>query len=873
MKLRWKTSFTFLILCFSLFFIVINLIFGLSPDFSTPTTCSITWDDSCNSDTLNDAFNSSWNGTHDLGCNGTLAETGLGVGQDVQEVYLNATAVLLSDAINATCQFLGGQQSGYAGTEWMFYYNGTEGGWMTIANWTDTDGTPSVKNRSVVFIPNNTAGVHYLRCTYRQRYDPTNFCANYTGEGDFAIRDNDDLNFTVTDYLKYTFWNLTNYTTGAEIASGQTYNRTDSSGNTIYLNVSANWTRNVSYATIEHNGTGTFVNYSITSYIIGNWTNATINLSDATQFNRKNITINAIYANDSFDQTNKTSPPLYFNLNPGLAPNVTSLWLEHLGTETNNTNAYTNFTIFSNVSDDVGIFSVTANLTYPNNNSITLNLTGNPNPVNRTWNYTFETVNIPLNETGNYTISWVKVNDTGDSQVNMTLNQTFYVNDTLTVSSSVSSSNPGKGDPFNVVISVLDVNSNYHEHPVNLTIDCVNRTYLQTNFTVTNLTAQTTFTHCYAPNSYSTAFNVTINATDVYNNTGQSIETLTSESAPATDGTTGGGGSMGGGGGNVTIINATANVTDFNFTLSQSEIQIYRGEDATIVGALSNTGDTNLTLSSSIYLNSTCCVISINPSEFTLNVGGSEVPFTISIHVNTTTKPDTEHFADLTLKSGTLEKSKRIKIIVKENPVISSLDQVSGQISEAEAKISEYVKAGLDVSFLQDLLNRIKGTKSESATALEQDDIIRLRQQNDFIQSSLKQINDELNNLALLKAIYENKYSIVTGLAIGLVSTYLVTQIVIPYFKIQLEIRNLILERASLSKSRVETTKSFFLRKIDEKTFRTIISDRQGKIYKLKSMIDLKNEEKSNLLRERLNPLYMGKLIREKISKIRSKKK
>jgi hypothetical protein len=250
-----------------------------------------------------------------------------------------------------------------------------------------------------------------------------------------------------------------------------------------------------------------------------------------------------------------------------------------------------------------------------------------------------------------------------------------------------------------------------------------------------------------------------------------------------------------------------------------------------------------------------------------LELGGAEIPFTILIHVNTTTEPGTEHFADIKLKSGTLEKSKRIKIIVKENPAISSINQVTGQITEVEEKIREYAKLGLNVGFLENLLNQIKGKKADSTNAMTEDDINRLKQQNDFIQSSLKQINDELNKLAFLKTIYENKWNITSGITIGIISTYLVVQVLIPYSRLELEIRKLVLERDSLVKSRIETEKSFFLRKIDDKTFRSILTDRQGKIYKLKSMIDLKNEEKYKLVRARLNPIYFGKWIKQKITK------
>jgi hypothetical protein len=484
-----------------------------------------------------------------------------------------------------------------------------------------------------------------------------------------------------------------------------------------------------------------------------------------------------------------------------------------------------------------------------------------------------------LNETGNYTVWWVSVKDNGNQEVNLTQNLTFYVTNNLTVNISVPSLTPGKGTPINPVsISIYDVSNNYHQFLVNLTIRCLNISYVDTNFSLANVNGQTTFTDCYAPNSYSTSFNITVNATDQYNNTGQKIETLTTESAPSGETIIqGGGGGGGGGGGNVTIIqnvtvNATQKTRDFNFTVQTSEIQIYRGEDATIMGAVSNTGNTNLTVSSSIFLNSTCCVVSIIPKDFNLNVGGSEIPFTISIHVNTSTEPEKEYFFDIKMKSETLEKSKRIKIIVKENPSISSLNQISGQVSGIDNKIREYARVGLNIADLEGLLNRIKETLSGSQSYINKDDINTLKTNENSVKSSLAEINDRLNKLAFIKIIYENKWNITSGIVIGIFSTYLTVLVFVPYLRLGMEIRKLKFEEASLVKTRVETEKSYFLRKIDEKTFRTILSGKQGQIYKITAERKLKEQDQSALLRERINPLYLGKLIREKMSKIKSKK-
>jgi len=845
------------ILFIVVFFILFsNIIFSNPGPFETGKTCSQTWGLSCNS-SYDDAF---------YPCNGIEYN---GPNGGIEEVYINATNFFPNSGINVTCKYQ--ELQSYVNYIYIWYYNGSD--WFNIQNFTNTStAVDDYFNVSAVFNVNSTLGPNVVRCIYSLNMSgrgqiPTE-CANITYS---FLYDNDDVNFTVTSHLTYDFWNLTDYTNGSEIASGQTYNRNTS------INVSARWNKNISYAAIEINGTGSWTNYTIASPYTDNWTNYTINLSDATKYNQYNITINTIYVNDTTSATNNTSPLLFFYLDIGLEPpNISSYWFQPL---TNRTNLYTNLTIYANVSDDSGISTVRANLTYPSNTSIILNLTGDPNPGNRTWNYTFRTTGFTLNETGNYTVWWVSVKDNGNQEVNLTQNLTFYVTNNLTVNISVPSLTPGKGTPINPVsISIYDVSNNYHQFLVNLTIRCLNISYVDTNFSLANVNGQTTFTDCYAPNSYSTSFNITVNATDQYNNTGQKIETLTTESAPSGETIIqGGGGGGGGGGGNVTIIqnvtvNATQKTRDFNFTVQTSEIQIYRGEDATIMGAVSNTGNTNLTVSSSIFLNSTCCVVSIIPKDFNLNVGGSEIPFTISIHVNTSTEPEKEYFFDIKMKSETLEKSKRIKIIVKENPSISSLNQISGQVSGIDNKIREYARVGLNIADLEGLLNRIKETLSGSQSYINKDDINTLKTNENSVKSSLAEINDRLNKLAFIKIIYENKWNITSGIVIGIFSTYLTVLVFVPYLRLGMEIRKLKFEEASLVKTRVETEKSYFLRKIDEKTFRTILSGKQGQIYKITAERKLKEQDQSALLRERINPLYLGKLIREKMSKIKSKK-
>ncbi|MCX6822299.1 MAG: hypothetical protein NTW30_06000, partial [Candidatus Aenigmarchaeota archaeon] len=559
-----------------------------------------------------------------------------------------------------------------------------------------------------------------------------------------------------------------------------------------------------------------------------------------------------------------------------------------------------------------GIQNVSNFLTFYVNNTYDLNLSTNYTTYNRGENITAQVwdVNGFSVQTLNFTVNITRYNLTETTNLLNNVSYTYRPNRTdpidnytLFVNASKQSNIGNKTWQFNISntlylnftqpaentqfgvynsisgptntpkVKVYNVRNESLNYTLNVTLHCPNGYF---NLSLSSQQYFNDTADCKSSTDAGITFQISSNASDVYNNTGNVSLNLITQSSGETI-IQGGGGGGGGGGGNVTIIqnvtvNGTVTTKNFNFTVQNEEIQIYRGEDATIVGALSNTGNTNLTLSSSIFLNSTCCVVSMIPKEFNLNVGGSEIPFTVSIHVNTSTEPDREYFFDIKLKSDTLEKSKRIKIIVKENPVISNLQQVSGQIASIENKIKEYKKVGLNVADLQGLLDKIKSALSGSQSQISKDDINTLKTNENTVKLSLAQINDQLSKLAFVKTVYENKWNIVSGIVIGIISTYLIAEVFIPYVKLGMDIRKLKFEEASLIKSRVEAEKSYFLRRIDEKTFRTVLSGKQGQIYKITADRKLKEQARSSLIRERINPLYAGKLIREKMAKMKLRK-
>jgi hypothetical protein len=168
---------------------------------------------------------------------------------------------------------------------------------------------------------------------------------------------------------------------------------------------------------------------------------------------------------------------------------------------------------------------------------------------------------------------------------------------------------------------------------------------------------------------------------------------------------------------------------------------------------------------------------------------------------------------------------------------------------------------------LEGLLNSIKQMLSGSQKEINKDDINTLKTNENSVKVSLAQINDQLNKLAFIKIIYENKWNITATVITIVITSYVVIQVVYPYIRLGKEIRTLNEEQQSLVKTRVETEKQYFMRKINEETFSGIMIEKQGKILRLKADIKRKSEEMSTLMRQRLHPLSMLRWFKNGILK------
>jgi hypothetical protein len=239
----------------------------------------------------------------------------------------------------------------------------------------------------------------------------------------------------------------------------------------------------------------------------------------------------------------------------------------------------------------------------------------------------------------------------------------------------------------------------------------------------------------------------------------------------------------------------------------------------------------------------------------------------VIIHVNTSTQPG-DYLIKVIISYYTLQNSQGIRVIVKENPTITDIIvNTPTQLNELRSKIGEYKSAGLDVSYLESIVTKIQNTVQDSKTSVQEDDLDSLKQYENTIKLDMEQINVELDRLAFQKLIYENKYNIADGISIGIISVYLIVRVLVPFVRISTEITKLTFQQASLINTRKSTEKQYFTRTIDEPTFRKIVTDVHAKVMNLTSTINLKKQQRIDLVKKGLNPLTLGEYIKKKLSK------
>jgi hypothetical protein len=226
-----------------------------------------------------------------------------------------------------------------------------------------------------------------------------------------------------------------------------------------------------------------------------------------------------------------------------------------------------------------------------------------------------------------------------------------------------------------------------------------------------------------------------------------------------------------------------------------------------------------------------------------------------------------KYFITIRIFTDELEIERKLGVSVIKNPDIDFIEKKEKEIPELKSKIEDYAKY-VDVSDLETKMYKIEKAIEKVKTAIKEDNIAVVERYRIEIKKEIDNINSKLEALKFRKFLSKNKWYIISAIVISLWAPYLGSEIVYPYYKTGKEIKKLVDEEKALIKARVETEKQYFLRKIDEKTFFKIMIDKQGKILKIRGMINQKKEERTKLLLSKLNPIIIAKWFEKRIEEI-----
>jgi hypothetical protein len=299
-------------------------------------------------------------------------------------------------------------------------------------------------------------------------------------------------------------------------------------------------------------------------------------------------------------------------------------------------------------------------------------------------------------------------------------------------------------------------------------------------------------------------------------------------------------------------------VLDFEFEIEPAKLEIPQGETKIATGTLKNLGEIELPISVSL-VEKECvdCTITFDPSHTLAPL--EERDFSIAVHARLYERVGTY---GLTLKAiGSLPgvepllREKRLLIEIAVQVERIKLDRLRNGFERLRARTLEYERIGVDVSDVLAALERLSKALADAYASIEADDLEELKRLNDEIDRTLRDAEARLLALWLRKLLLEHKWFIITGLILGFITAYWITQVTLPYRGLEKEIAELQAKERELVKAREATEMDYFHRRIDESTFRAIMIERQSDILRIRESIKLKANERSMLIATKLNPV------------------
>lgn len=299
-------------------------------------------------------------------------------------------------------------------------------------------------------------------------------------------------------------------------------------------------------------------------------------------------------------------------------------------------------------------------------------------------------------------------------------------------------------------------------------------------------------------------------------------------------------------------------------------ITIIQGYEKTMPLIIRNVGEREVFLEIYVFSDTINSSLSENQIHLKLN-DYRELPLLIKSSLKTI---PTEHSLSLNIydsKSKELIFKKLIKVFVLKNRNFEVLIEIQEKSKELFQTFEEYRMYGLLSQEELETFEKVKKLISDAFNYFDSDNT-------DYFEQTVFELVKTYNSA---ERILQEKYLIfffskhqteILGITVSsLILYYFISQVILPYLSLSRQIRALISEEQSLLKARLELQKQYFTRKISEELFKKMIAEKQSKILEIRGRIKTLRETQDLLLKERLNPLYALRKIKEFLASISQK--
>jgi hypothetical protein len=451
------------------------------------------------------------------------------------------------------------------------------------------------------------------------------------------------------------------------------------------------------------------------------------------------------------------------------------------------------------------------------------------------------------------------------------------------------SRNVNADTPIKARVNYSRVATAEYNMSVNLSYGGVNYTLGKEGGTPTYSNASITIT---TPGEYDTPFTIHVYASDQYNNTGYNSITMRTVVKPSTNGGSPSSSSPFTGApapvcnctewvddecgiGNCTSFEMSQTRTclpsgcdvesrcishpqcaekhDFEFYLSENEIELQQGKYQKVRVTVNNTG--NAAINVTLTAESDCIYIQM-PNEMNLGVGASGDVF-MTLHVPLNQTPDVCEVTAI-LTSGSTEKTKGVGVTVTRNEDLIILEEQQQKLLELESRISELSSSGVDVTGLLELKTQTEQLIQQAMFNVQSDDSTSLGNNVDELAALVIGMENSMTLLSIYKFVLDNRLYIITIIVLSIMISYMVTQVLLPFSRLGKDMVLLAKKEKELVLTRVNTEKQYFKRQIDERTFQSILAKKQEEILKTRGQLSEMTNERNNLIKSRLSPVSLG---------------